>query len=240
MCNNPIFTYSISNPESPGCSPAYSNFTAPVPILTHNSFFVAGKNKLFFLHAPILREQWYRNNKFDVIVLSQAPLYHVETYLNGNISKNLSIRNFDIVSDGYGIQYILSNVSNSTCESDSQYQESEVLAGAVTPTQLEQDSHSFAYIYEFNSTYDGLGMNTLSLIVTDYFLDSEEHQEEILSRRLSYDSSITETGDLVSSNISNSRPSIAFRNDKLNIFHISLGLVGLMLILVFANVWIRR
>ncbi|MFH1521122.1 MAG: hypothetical protein ABID61_05745 [Candidatus Micrarchaeota archaeon] len=224
--------YQINNQQFDSqCTDNILNISTTIPISTNRLFAVAGKNKLFFLSSPILSEQLASNNHFDVIVLSQSPLYYGEIDFDGNQSKNFTFKNFSIISGRYGIEEIISN-------------KTEILNFAeygpnlTTPTLLEKENHSFAYVYAFNSTYKAIGEHNLSLLVVDVFLGTEKHTETITSRMLSYGGIWAENGSIISPETT--RPSMSPTQNNLNPVTISLGLVVLAVLLAFVNFWIKK
>lgn len=232
---NITFVYEINDRGfgTGDCTSNYVNYPAPLSFSTNRSFQVAGTHRLFFLRSPVLGEQWYRNNRFNLLVLSQAPLYSASAYLNGGLLHEFDIRNFTVLTDGYGIQQIVSNKSDKTNESG--WSESKNL---TTPTPLESENRSFAFIYEFNSSYEGLGRNNLSLSVNDSFLAHDEYNITLLSRMLSYNGTLSENGTRLDPETS--RRSTSFGIGSLSYLHMTLGLVALLLFLAFLNFWIKK
>jgi hypothetical protein len=222
------FVYQIDNPGGPGCRDNYTYFFGHVPVSANRNFTVYGTNKLYFLRAPVLREQWFRDNAFDTVILSQSPLYHADIYLNGNRMRNLTLRTFDISAGPYGIEEIKSKKSSPDGWSESD--------NLTTPIPLEDSPYSYAYAYEFNYGYEGIGQNLLSLIVNDSSLGSARYDESLLSRMLSYNGTTTEDGSPASS--VPSRPSAAFSPDRMSSFALALGLLGLLFILSFVTGWL--
>ncbi len=212
------------------CADNTINETAVIPFSLNASFLVAGKQKLFFLRSPVLYEQWFRNNRFNLIVFSQAPLYQTNTSLNNELLDDRTLRTFNVTTDRYGLQQIVSNKTNETDWSES--------TNLTNPVFLGIDNHSFYYVYEFNHSYDGIGKNNLSLFLKDSFLGEAYYEATILSRMLSYNGTTTETGEAMDPEIT--RKSTGFREETLSAFEISLGFLGLIIILAFLNFWIKR
>lgn len=213
------------------CGSNYVSFNASIPVSANRSFQVAGANRLFFLTAPVLGEQWFRNNRFNLIVLSQSPIYHAETSLNGNFLRNFSIRNFSVVAGPGGIQQIVSTLN----VNDSGWSEAKNL---TAPAPLQEQNRSFAFIYEFNTTYEGLGRNNLSISINDSFLGYDQFNMSILSRMLSYAGNITEEG--TPARPETSRSSVAFKSGSISPVQVLLGLVAFLLFLAFLNFWIKK
>ncbi|VVC04358.1 Uncharacterised protein [Candidatus Bilamarchaeum dharawalense] len=221
------FIYVINDRRLDGvqCVDNFVTTTNYLPISINKSFIVAGENKLFFLRSPILREQLTDNNHFDVVLLSQAPLYYGEILLDGNKSKNFSFRSYSIEEGPYGIEKLISNTS--TIKNFAEHG-----PNVTTPVSLEKENYSFAYGYEFNFTYVGIGKHNLSLLVMDPLL-TEQYNETIISRALSYNGIFGNDSSLV-------RPSLPYTQDQLNNVQISLGLVALVVFLAFVNFWVTR
>lgn len=229
---NVIFIYEINDREFLGdCNDNYTNVTASISFALNRSFVVGGEQKLFFLSSPILREQWFRNNQFNVVLLSQSPLYYVGISMDGAQSKNATLREFYNITDSYGLMYIISNKTNETWWSESRM-------NSTTPTPLQKDNNSFSYAYEFYHDYSALGKHNLSIVVNDSFLGFSSYKDTLLSRMLSYDGTTMENGSPVDEDIS--RKSTGFKRQEIGSFELSLGFVALVLFLAFLNFWIGR
>jgi|WetSurMetagenome_2_1015567.scaffolds.fasta_scaffold117976_2 hypothetical protein len=233
ISGNVTFIYEVNDQFIDGmdCFSNYTNFSSSIPINVSRVFTVGGRQKLFFLVAPILREQWFRDNRFDVVILSQCPLYRAEISMNNATVRNISIRTFNITRDFFGFASMSSNKSHPAGWSEDSVE-------PVTPTPLEAASNSFAFVYRFNHSYSGLGENNLSLIVRDSVRSFAQYNDTFTSRMLSHGGSTTETGQNAS--MVPSRPSAGFQTGSLTHLEIGLGLVGLVLILAFLNFWVPR
>ncbi len=228
-----ILTYDIDKntvvcTESTGCTCEYDYIASGLKNLTLScgstiNYAVEGGEPLFFLERPLLREQWYKNNLFDNAVLSKQRFYKGGISLNGTSVGNFSLRAFNISTDSFGFQKIVSvplivfaNVS--------------VFEGNIgaVPIQLNSDNGSFAYSYEVNLTapYSGIGLNNLSLVLVDDFGFSFETEKQILSRTLTFDGNKSEDGGAITGNTTNYRKSSAFLFDNFNIGILSIGAVG--------------
>jgi hypothetical protein len=228
---NATFTYIINDRAYDGldCYSVYLNHSAQVPISVNASFPVAGEGKLFFMRAPILREQWFRNNRFDMVVLSQAPLYQAQVFMDGNAARDVTLREFSNRTDGYGLMRIYSNLS----EGDSWAEHRNL----TCPTQLQAQRHGYAFIYEFNHSYDGIGRHALALEAEDSFLGKGRYEDVLISRALTYNGTLREDGGQVGDD---ARPSAAFRRQELSLVELGLGFVALIIFLSFLNFWIPR
>ncbi len=233
ISGNVTFIYRINDRvfEYNDCSDNYTNISGSIPISINSTFLVGGSEKLFFLKAPILREQWYRNNRFDMVALSQCPLYRAEIWLNNVSATNMTIREFGLLSDEFGFMKMVSNLSPASGFAE--------YGGAVAnPLPLEARNNSFAFAYSFNFTYPGLGENNLSIIVHDSSGNGSQYNDTLASRMLSYDSQYTENGGKAANG--SYRPSTGFSRGSLTHLEIGLGLVGLVLVLAFLNFWIPK
>jgi hypothetical protein len=232
ISGNVTFLYEINDRIYGGdCTSNFTNVSGSVPISVNATFAVGGHEKLFFMVAPILREQWFRSNRFDMVVLSQCPLYRAEILMNNESASNITLRDFNLTTDEYGFMRMVSNLSASP-------EWSEYANAVANPLPMEARNNSFAFAYRFNHTYAGMGESNLSLIVDDSALNSSQFDDTLLSRMLSFGGNTTEFG-LPSANTP-SRPSAAFGQGSLTRLEIGLGLVGLVLILAFLNFWIPR
>jgi hypothetical protein len=228
---NVIFNYEFNDRKlaGVGCTSSYFTDSVSIPFSISASYRVAGAQKHFFVRSPVLREQWFRNNQFNTVVLSQIPLYYATIYENNVPVVNYTLREFNVTTDRFGLQHIISNKLNGT-----KWSEYENL---TTPTPLDLNNYSYAFIYEFNHSYQGIGKNTLKLSVNDSFLESAEYEEKLLSRMLSYNGTNTETGGTYNPEIT--RKSAGFEKGKLTNLEISIGFLAALLILAFVNFWNR-
>jgi hypothetical protein len=226
-----LFTYIINDRGFAGmdCTSHYVNVTENVTIHLNASFQVAGMQKLFFLRTPVLNEQWFRNNRFNLIILSQSPLYYAESYLNKNQTANFTLRTFNTTVNRFNLTEIVSNATIPKGWSES--------PSLATPTPLEQENNSFSFIYEFNSTYAGLGENALALEVTDAFMGNGSYETVILSRMLSYNGTKNELGGPID-NVT--RKSTGFEKGRISHVEVSLGFLAVIVLLAFVNFWLRK
>ena len=225
------FIYEVNDREMGGdCTSSFVNSTVSIPYSANASFPVGGSQKLFFLRAPVLREQWYRNNRFDTVVLSQCPLYRAAIYENGNMSANMTLKTFNITAGQYNISSIVSIPEPAQGWSESSSE-------ASSPFLLEAHDYSYLFAYEFNHGYAGLGENNLTLSVTDALMQESEYNETLLSRMLSHSGNISENGPEAAGPM---RPSARFEPGVLSNMEIGFGIIGLLLILVFVNFWVPR
>ncbi len=213
------------------CHDNFTQVEVPIHVQANASFRAGGAGKLFFLRAPILREQWYRNNRFDVIALSQCPLYSASISLNNGSLRNITLRTFNITTDEYNISRLESAPAPGGGWSESS-------AEPASPIPLEAGASSYLYAYEFNSTYAGLGENNLSLSITDAAMQNASFNDTLLSRMLTHSGNISENGG--EAPIGLARPSIAPGKSALSAMDVGVGLLGLLIILMFVNFWVPR
>lgn len=212
------------------CTSHYVNVTENVTIYLNASFPVAGTHKLFFLRSPILNEQWHRNNQFNLIIMSQAPLYYAETFLNGNQSENYTLRTFNTTNNTFNLTVIVSNKTIPKGWGES--------LNRTTPVPLSTNNDSYAYIYAFNSTYSGLGENALGMGVIDSFMGEAEYETVILSRMLSFNGTKNELGGEIDPEIT--RGSAGFSKGEVSHVEISLGFLAVIVLLAFVNFWLNK
>ena len=199
-----------------------------IPFSSNLSYEVEGGNVLFFLSSPVLREQWYLNNKFNNIVFSNRVFYKSSANVNGEDIGNATAYLFNFHNDNFGIYYIESIKSVNTSNNPRmEFKEDSVL---VSPTQIELNNDSFSYIYQINSTYNGIGKNNASLVLVDRFSNTFEIKEEITSRFLSFNGNINENVRADQDPVN--RPSLLKKEDKIQNIIITIGAIGVFLFIV--------
>jgi hypothetical protein len=154
------------------------------------TYLVEGEKTNYFLVAPVLREQWFRNNRFDSIVFTNREIYESQVRLNNEtIIGDWRFHSFEIQNDSFGMQRIISlEITNQTNGAKENY-------GNVTvPKGLLKGNETFSYAYEINSTYSGIGDNQLEIEMMDEFGNNISYSEMIRSRALSYNGNESETG----------------------------------------------
>lgn len=228
------FLYQINDRMMSGgkCIDNYESENTTIPYSLNRSFAVGGSGSFFFLRSPVLREQWASNNQFDVIVLSQSPLYHADILLNGQAVENITLRSFDVQEDSDGLQGIIS-IPN---PSPGAWTENTTLG--LTQPALDAKNRSFSYIYQFNYSYPGLGNNTLYLGVDDSCLVHSAYSNVLLSRMLSYNGSTAENGQPFDAAVA--RPSAPFSTGALGIITFGFGVAAIIVIVAFTNFWLLR
>lgn len=211
-----------------GCAPVdIQNIEFKKPLSSQLTYTVEGGSVLFFLSAPVLREQWFKNNHFDNIVSTKRILYRGDVEMNNNNLSWFTFYMFNISEDEYGIWRIVSIKNYSTSNMTAlEY------AGVITPAPLEHENETFIYINIFNVSYDGIGVNNLRLIVIDHFGNLFVSESEIASRTLSYGGNNSEDG--ISHNKNEMRKSAADLLYKLMLEPLSLSILGILLIVFLA------
>ncbi len=222
-----LFIYEINDMEMGfDCYDNYTNVSTEISFNETKNFTVDGVNKLYLLTAPVLREQWSKNNRFNSFILSQSRLVSARIIMNDNETKNISFYEFDIETKPSGLQRIVSLPS----QLDNETEETETLA---TPVQLERYNHSFAFAYFINSSYNGSGENELVLEITDIYGEDHSFSEVILSRMLSYNGTTLENGSQIRQEAV--RPSASYKKEEKGKVEVAFGLVALLLILAFVD-----
>jgi hypothetical protein len=222
------FTYQINNRYYHGrdCYSNWTVYTSQMHFYEERNFTVAGSNILFFLQAPVLREQWYRNNHFDSVVLSTAKVRSAFIYFNGNLSSNFTFYVFNKTTDDFGAEHILSlSLLNAT----------PVLEAGInsTPRLLQWNNQSFGYGYIINYTYQGIGKNNLTMSVITWFNDTFSLNESITSRALSV--SLDNTESEIPFSPETVRKSEYFVQDMLTYATVAIGIISLLLGLVLVG-----
>lgn len=234
------------------CASNLTTILTSVPVDATSSFPVHGTDKIFFVRSPLLDEQWYKDSRFDVALLSQCPIYSAWITLDGNRSVNFTLRNFDMSENNFGLEQIDSEPINdssnisvdpfapvSSMGGKIGWNES-ILDSSVSPYPLEEKNGSFAYSYTFDFGYSkGPGTHNLMISVVDNCGNIGNRSETILDRMISAGNTTMENGLPINSSIA--RPSAAFKEDSLiSSAEVALGLVSFILLLAFANFWLLK
>ncbi len=203
------------------------------PINASLVYNVESGSALFFLSRPILREQWYRNNQFNVITAAKRIFYRAEVFLDGNSTGSAQLYEFNITTDEYGIAHIVSIPStlNKTIVF-SEFNQSIVLY------PLQATNETLSRVYQINSTYTGIGEHVLLLILTDRFLTQFNTSEVIVSRLLTVNKNHTEN-DEIQENRSIARESM-IEEPPLRLSIQSLGLGSIAIIFILIGVKIKK
>jgi hypothetical protein len=217
------FVYAIDN-RSSGGTHCISNKGVVYKTLyfsDNKTYPVQGRNQLLFTVAPVLNEQWFRNNHFDNMVLSQNRIYKAEIYRDDEKQVNFTLYEFNITEDSFGLQSIESMVIN-----DSEY----VGKTNATPVYLDNETHTYSFLYLFDYSYEGMGENELELVVYDFFGGNKSIKQRIFSKQLSYEGSKTETGEVYDPETT--RKSAKFGMDEIRLLEIGVGMVGIVVIIL--------
>ncbi len=186
------------------------------------SYKIENGNLLYFLSKPVLKEQWYKNNHFDSILLSKRKFYKGEIFKNGEQLLTSQLYFFDSSYDQYGLMNIL------LVKNESNQELSEVIAYNV-PVPLEINNESFIYAYMFNSTYEGIGKNNLTLVLYDMFGNEFTQTYEITSKMLGFGGNNSEEGTLSEY----TGKSAAFGKEELLLILVPTSIIGILFIIVF-------
>ncbi len=221
------FVYGLDNRSYGGidCISRYSVASETIHFTDNRTYLVSGENTLIFTSAPVLNEQWFRNNRFDNVVLSQSRLYRAEILRNNASAVSFSMYGFNITVNPFGLREIVSAPLN----------DSSVYVGVVnvTPAVLDRSTQTYAFLYQFNYSYEGLGENVLMLRVKDVFGREANISQKITSRQLSYHSNKTELGGEYDP--ATARKSAAVTVETLRFVEIGLGMLGILVILLLIN-----
>lgn len=217
-----VYEFDNRVPSGGPCTHGYSVISRKVKINGNASYRVEGENKLFFMTSPILNEQWFRNNRFDNVVLSQSKIYHANIMRNGIEAKNFTVCSFDTKKNSFGITEIVSVPM----------EDAGAFAGIVnvTPIQLEMKNQTYAFLYQFNYSYEGIGRNNFTIKVRDFFGGEENKTEKITSKELSYDSNKTETGDVYDP--ATARRSSSTSPETIRMIEVGLGMLGVLILIM--------
>jgi hypothetical protein len=226
------FTYTLDDriPTHDGCKKNLVNFSSIIHVYDQINQTSSGDKTLFFLRTPLLNEQWFRNNHFDTLVFSNSRLYKAQIRENGKPVKNISLYSFNITTDEYLLQRIVSIPDNKSSNDAAQHN---VLN---YPTPLSIDDSGFFYLYEFNHTYEGIGENLLEIEVVSFFGSKSTFSQNINSRVLTHSGNISELGTY---NESSARESKDFEDSNLQPVIVSFGIIGLFLLLLLTKRMIK-
>jgi|GEM_PF-994833 len=218
------FVYVIDNRYSGGasCISAKQVVFSTLYFSDSAAYHAEGENKLVFTESPLLNEQWFRNNRFDNLVLSQSRIYRGEVFLNGEKEANFTLYEFNITEDDSGLQSIVSIPADDS-----------MFIGNInaTPTWLEEERHTYGFLYGFDYGYgEDLGENDLRLDIHDVFGREESAEQNILSRQLSFAGNKTETGGEYDP--LTTRKSAGFGMDELRLLELGIGMIGLIVLLL--------
>jgi hypothetical protein len=234
MDGNAVFTYDLEvysvvcTPNS-GCSCEKNSQASGEKNLTFHcensvDYEIETQPIVRLLQKPVLKEQWYKNNHFDNLVLANRKIYKAGVEINGSQFGAVTFYSFDVKMDKYGLESIVTIDAYSA--NGAEGKESTVNAVPV-PLQVKNDT--FRYAYEVNSSYSGLGWNTLTLKAYDDFGQEMEADEQILSRELSFSGNISESNS-ETKNTQTLRPSSEWSPLTYNLAFITLGAVGMLAI----------
>lgn len=183
-----------------------------------------------FLSSPVLSEQWYKNNVFNNVVLSKRKFSKGIFRLNDAPISNISLYVFDIIADDYGVKSIKSLESYNASKAEAAF----YFANNITIPAIQNSTGFFPYVYQFNTTYEAVGRNNLSLELQDHFSNSFFIEESIMSRRISFNQ-VVDDGASPSGNVKNEiiRPGATVKEEILYRNIINLGALVLLLLVVF-------
>lgn len=207
-----------------GCTDNFSLSSYSFSFYEEMNFTAENNNVLYFLRAPVLREQWYKNNRFDSIILSTSKLSSVSIYLNDNRTRVYPLYFYNVTMDQFGVSHIIPY---------SQLGYQNVVEGLSdsTPILLTRSNQTFGYVYEINYSYPGTGKNNLTLVITNQFNEKFSFNESLFSRTVTHRGNISEFNYTSET----ARKSFESTTDELTTVSLSFGMLGLLLLLLFIN-----
>jgi len=223
--------YSVVCTPNSGCSCEKNSLASGEKNLTFHctnslDYEVETQPVVCILQKPVLKEQWYKNNHFDNLLLTNRKVYKAGIAVNDSPIGSVTFYSFNVSTDKYGLKSIVTVDSYSA-----EHAEGKENIVNIIPIPLQKENTTFKYGYEINSSYSGLGLNTLVLKAYDDFGQEIESEERILSRELSFSGNISENNNEVK-NTQALRQSATWSPLEYNLMFITLGAVGL--IIVFA------
>jgi hypothetical protein len=211
----------IVNGTFTGCEglslPSPDNVTFSKAYLDHIEYLVEAGDPSYFLLRPTLKEQWYKNNKFDVLVASRRQLYKSALLLDGVLIGNTQWRIFNISTDPFGLQSIYS-----INESNSKNLSIEIHDQGFLSTPIFGEEN-FSYVYLSDAKYTSIGNHSLEIQFSDDFGGNYSYQKEILSRSLNSEDSIDP---------SFKRPEFSLPSPEITFYVVSVGAIFLALVLL--------
>ncbi len=219
-----LFRYDIDDRTAVvegGCADRVKIFYSTLSINDTMDWGVEGNRTLFILRRPVLGEQWYRDNRFDVILLSDARFYAGSVSGPGNQSYAFRLCAFDVANDSFGAWHAVS-VPLGTGHDGIAGHEAE-----NAPVPLSRGNFTYSYVYEFNYSYQGLGWNTLVLEARTVFGAKRGFSQAILSRALTYSGNLAENGAYADPPVS--VPSASWSADYIKPLALGMGVAALLL-----------
>ena len=229
------FTYVIDDrrpSHEEGCSHHQVNYSSVINVLDGRNWTVEGNRSLFFLAAPVLGEQWFRDNRFDTIILTNSRIYSGNISADGNQTRSFRLRWFNITNDSLGVWRIVSVPANDSAGIVAEH------PAYNTPTPLDSGNFTYGYAYELNYSYEGLGEHALQDDVSGLFGARFVFKRDILSRMLSYSGNMSESGE--PADLSVTRKSVPFFQDAMRPVELSIGLAGVLLVVLLTKRIVSR
>ncbi|MCK4319105.1 hypothetical protein KAW38_00865 [Candidatus Micrarchaeota archaeon] len=220
--------------DGPFCKQATSQVFFDVKLSdVSSSYYVESGEPLFFTLRPVLKEQWYKNNKFDNLAFSRKRFYKAEVFLDNESIYKQNLYNFTIENDSYEVWYVHSHKLN-----NSEFLEVKEQNNASSLSTLNR---TYFYSYFLNSTYNATGLHSVQLILYSLFAEEHNLTVPIKSRKLTAYNSLSETGEEKGDEDSY-RPSVPMLSfSELKMVYLEGGMLALFLIvsLVWVGVKIR-
>lgn len=192
---------------------------------------VEGGALLHFLNKPALREQWFKNSKFEDFVFSKRKFYSSGLLLNGSQIGTASLYEFSITDDSFDVWRVISHRTSNF----SGLGATETQAFTI-PIPIEENNDAFTSIYIFNSSYSALGPHNLTLVLIDHFGNVFSREFGITNRMLTFNGSRAEDGSTGISDRNYFRPSSASGEKNITLLVAGFGFFGVLaLTLIFSR-----
>ena len=205
-----------------GSFTVYYDKTYKVDFHDSRNFTVSGRKHLNLPILPITGEQWYKDNRFNNLVLSSRKFYLADVVLNGAPVASRRMKTFEI-GIFKGLQYV-----NTIDYNDSSSVTIDFYNVSSMPVPLEAGNDSFTYAYVVNSSYAGLGDNNITLVLYDYFGNNISINRMIKSNGLSAYGNLTDvSGNYV-------RKSAPFVYSEYQTIGTGLGTVILLIVVLYS------
>ncbi|MBN2478104.1 hypothetical protein JXB01_02320 [Candidatus Micrarchaeota archaeon] len=191
---------------------------------------VGDAKKVFFLSKPVLKEQWYKNNKFEVVVLSKFPVYYAEMKANETRGEAV-LKGYRILGDEHGFWRI-----ELTENGDSAGMNIQEGTHLNSPLPLEKENDSFYFVYLANMSYEALGKHNDSFKVVDIFNNEEEETYIVYSRMMTHYGNISEEGSEVEFNPEIHRPSSTYKTKSIAEIFVPPAIVGIIMLFAYLRI----
>ncbi|MGV8176973.1 MAG: hypothetical protein ACP5NX_04185 [Candidatus Bilamarchaeaceae archaeon] len=229
---NAEYEFTNSTPTKGGCygwGPDHRyHASLSAPVAYNTTFLLRTGKSLPVLVNPATRQQWYRDNRFDLLVLSGCRFQRSELLLDGKAVSSDRLYLFEQETGPLGDQYI-----TTIFEGNSTHISETVLTHPTSPSSLDPSNSAYFVSYSLNGTYEGIGQHNLSVRMYPFYGPPQTFTYSIESRAQTYNGDVLE-GGLDDSAVGASRfPSHRWASEDLESLVVPLSVLGLFIIISF-------